>query len=591
MLHFRLSIPFLHALFAALLSISTLLFSGHTRADELLSVEIQGASESQQQNIIAHLGTPPQAPGQINSYIAKARERALTAMVALGYNNADISAEVLREQNPIQLIIKVRAGPPTHISVMDIHASGDAEHDPKFQSFIDEINTHQGAVLNHGQYESWKSQIQNYARSNGYLTGKWQHHELLIDAARQQAEVHLRYDAGLRHRLGEVQYLGSDVAPELLARLSPLVPGEYYQSSHLSALESSLRRSGYFADVLVTPNLDHIEQQRVPVKVALRDAPSHSFKVGLGYVTDTGTRAQFNWRTPRVNRWGHSQETTVRYSAVNPYVNFLYQIPGENPLTQTYQLMLGLEQNDYGDLSSTLRHAAVISQSTKHKWVWAAQTRWLDESWRLDGLDFQASYLLPGLTLSRTKRHGPIRDPEEGFMQTYQVEATDKALGSDGRLVRFTGFWKWLSRFGDHRLVLKGQAGVNITGIDSVEDLAPSLRFFAGGDQSIRGFDYNSLGPTAEVQTSEGLQTKVVGGKMLAVGSVEYQYYLTPDWRMAIFTDAGNAFNRHHFKPVQSVGTGLHWLSPVGAVRIELAYGLSEDNPPWRIHISMGAEL
>ncbi|MBN7818330.1 autotransporter assembly complex protein TamA [Bowmanella yangjiangensis] len=556
-----------------------------------MSLEIQGASDNQQKNILAHLGSLPQAPAQVNRFIAKARERSIAAMIALGYNNAEITTKVDHQAQPIKLIVSVKPGPATRINLMDIQVTGDAVNDDGFQRFIANLQTHQGSILNHGEYESWKTELQNYARSNGYLAGTWLHHEILVDSARQQAEVHLGYDAGVRHKLGEITFEGSDVAPALLARLSPLSTGEHYQSSHLSNLESALRRSGYFADVLVTPDLNAIDEQQVPVTVNLRDAPTHSFKVGLGYVTDTGPRAQFNWRTPRVNRWGHSQETTLRYSTVNPYANFLYQIPGQDPLTQTYQLMLGLEQNDYGDISSTQRHAAVISQSTKHKWVWAAQTRWLEEKWSLDGLDFQAGYLLPGLTLSRTKRHGPIRDPEEGFMQTYQIEATDKALGSDGRLLRMTGFWKWLSRFGEHRFVIKGQAGINITGLDSVEDLAPSLRFFAGGDQSIRGFDYNSLGPTAEVQTSEGLQTKVVGGKMLAVGSVEYQYYLTPNWRMAIFTDAGNAFNRHYFKPVQSVGAGIHWLSPVGAVRFELAYGISEDDPPWRIHISMGAEL
>ncbi|WP_146027210.1 autotransporter assembly complex protein TamA [Bowmanella denitrificans] len=560
-------------------------------AQALLEVKIEGADDQQQQNILAHLGPVPEASAQLNSYIAKARDKTQKALVALGYNNANINTKVQRELTPLRLLIQIESGPATHIRQMNIEVPGDASQDKDFQAFIQSMQTHKGQVLNHGRYEAWKSELQNYARSHGYLSGKWQQHELKVNSETQQADVYLAYDSGIRHKLGEVNFQGSDMTPELLSRLSPLTSGEYYQSSHLSALESALRRSGYFADVLVTPDLNAIEDYHVPVNVALTDAPGHSFKVGLGYVTDTGPRAQINWRTPRVNRYGHSQETTLRYSTVNPYASFLYQIPGDDPLTHSYQLKLGLEQNDFGDLSSTQKHAAVVSQSTAHKWIWAAQLRWLDEKWSLDGLDFQAGYLLPGLTLSRTRRQGPIRDPEEGFLQNYQIEATDKLLGSDGRLLRVSAFWKWLHRFGNHRLVLKGQAGINITGIDTVEDLAPSLRFFAGGDQSIRGFDYNSLGPTAEVQTSEGLQTKVVGGKMLAVGSAEYQYYLTPDWRMAIFTDAGNAFNRNNFNPVQSVGAGVHWLSPVGAVRLELAYGVSEDDPPWRVHISMGAEL
>ncbi|WP_197414276.1 autotransporter assembly complex protein TamA [Lacimicrobium alkaliphilum] len=567
-----------------------MLISTTAIGEEIMTLKIEGVTDAQRENIRAHLGAFPEQQSQLNRFLAKMPHRSEQALIALGYNNAGIDLQIEREVKPVQVTLMVTPGDPTLITELDLKVNIDNDKDEGFGDILQRIRNHKGKVLNHGRYESWKSEIHNYARNHGYLSGKWKETQLLIDKGQQKARIVLHYDAGARFRLGEIEFSGSSLSPELLARLSPLQEDEYYQISQLSKLESALRKSGYFGEVQVVPKINQSEDHRVPIQVNLSDASRHSFQVGLGYVTDTGPRAQFNWQTPRVNRHGHSQQTMLRYSTVNPYLNFLYQIPGEDPNNQHYQLRLGFEKNDFGDLTSTQQHAAVVRQDIKGRWIFSSQVRWLSEQWSLDGSDFDGNYLLPGISLSRTRRQGPVRDPSSGFLQSYQLEATDDALGSSGRLLRATAFWKWLDSWGNHRLVIRGQAGANITGIDSSEDLAPSLRFFAGGDQSIRGFAYNSLGPTITVDTDDDTDDqKVVGGKMLAVASVEYQYYLNDNWRIALFTDAGNAFNRGDFELKQSVGTGLHWLSPVGAIRLEVAYGIDEDNP--RFHISMGAEL
>lgn len=566
-----------------------MILPGFSQAEEVITLEIEGATDKQQQNILAHLGSLPSEPGQINRFLANAPKRSEQAMIALGYNNASIELQLNREISPVQATLLVTPGEPTLITALNLKIIGSGSEDKGFKEILQRIRSHRQHILNHGQYESWKSDIHNYARNHGYLDGEWVQHQLVVDKGQNQASITLHYDAGVRYRLGNIEFSGSSLSPEILERLSPLNEDDFYQISQLSKLESSLRKSGYFGEIRVIPQIAKAEDQRVPIQVKLSDASEHSFQVGVGYVTDTGARAQFNWQTPRVNRHGHSQQTTIRYSTVNPYLNFLYQIPGENPNNQHYQLRLGLEQNDFGDLTSTLQHGAVIRQDIKGSWIFRTQLRWLSEQWSLNSIDYNANYLLPGLALSRTRRQGPVRDPSSGFLQSYELEATDDALGSGGRLFRAIAFWKWLDSWGNHRLVLRGHLGANITGNDGVEDLAPSLRFFAGGDQSIRGFAYNSLGPTISVNTNEGPMDKVVGGKLLAIASAEYQYYLYDNWRVALFTDAGNAFNRGDFELKQSVGTGLHWLSPVGAIRLEVAYGIDEDNP--RFHISMGAEL
>ena len=118
------------------------------------------------------------------------------------------------------------------------------------------------------------------------------------------------------------------------------------------------------------------------------------------------------------------------------------------------------------------------------------------------------------------------------------------------------------------------------------------MNFFAGGNQSIRGFSYQSIGNELDVLRADGKKkTLVVGGDRLAIASVEYQYYFTNSWRGALFVDGGDAFDDGEFDLNYGAGFGVHYITPVGAVRIEFANSLSDDNPDWQLHLTVGAEF
>lgn len=148
--------------------------------------------------------------------------------------------------------------------------------------------------------------------------------------------------------------------------------------------------------------------------------------------------------------------------------------------------------------------------------------------------------------------------------------------------------------FKKHRFVTRLDLGINIASDSDLAKIPPSLRYFAGGDSSIRGYSYQELGPYLDTKTGDDVLREVVGGRYLAVGSIEYQYYITPTWRIAAFVDAGNAYDKGQFKPVIAVGPGLHWLSPVGPIKLDVGFGLNKtdtQNRQWRIHLTMGSVL
>jgi translocation and assembly module TamA len=138
------------------------------------------------------------------------------------------------------------------------------------------------------------------------------------------------------------------------------------------------------------------------------------------------------------------------------------------------------------------------------------------------------------------------------------------------------------------RIILRGEVGM--TTIPSFlegefDQLPPSIRFFAGGDHSVRGYDYKSLGP-------KNVEGDVIGGKNLLAGSVEYEHRLFDKWGVAAFYDVGNAFDGVSAPLKHGAGVGVRWLSPVGAVRIDVAVALSEeDSYPLRLHITVGPDF
>ncbi|MEO8742502.1 MAG: BamA/TamA family outer membrane protein, partial [Lysobacteraceae bacterium] len=155
------------------------------------------------------------------------------------------------------------------------------------------------------------------------------------------------------------------------------------------------------------------------------------------------------------------------------------------------------------------------------------------------------------------------------------------AIGSDVSFVQARVQASFVRSFGHrNRLLLRGEIGRTFTG--NFDQLPPSLRFFAGGDRSVRGYGYQEIGPR--------VNGKNIGGRNLAVFSIEGEHRITQTWGAAAFVDAGDAFNASPHAHV-GIGVGLRWRSPVGPVRIDIAHGLNDPQSPLRLHLNIGPDL
>jgi len=244
-------------------------------------------------------------------------------------------------------------------------------------------------------------------------------------------------------------------------------------------------------------------------------------------------------------------------------------------------------------MDSRQQEGGVLRELRSGEWLQSYSVRVLDESWTVKNIQHEEFYTLPGIAMSRRDRGGSLVDPASGFSQFYKLEFGSEHLGSDVDLVRATANFSYIATpWPEHRLLARAALGaVFVSGADNIS-LAPSLGFFAGGSQSIRGYGYQSIGEEIEFTRDDGTrQTLTVAGDRLLTTTLEYQYYFTPQWRGALFVDAGDAFESGDFDAKFGPGFGVHYISPVGAVRIELANGVSENSGGWRLHVNIGAEF
>jgi len=181
--------------------------------------------------------------------------------------------------------------------------------------------------------------------------------------------------------------------------------------------------------------------------------------------------------------------------------------------------------------------------------------------------------LLPSLNWSKVKSDDPL-SPNRGYQLNIYLRGASKALISNTNFIQSLIQGKTiLPTSYMNRFILKGQLGYTL--ISDVNQLPLSLQFYTGGAQTVRGYPFQKIGP----------------GRTLIMGSIEFQQRIKGNLYGALFMDAGNVSNGLINNLKKSVGVGLVWRSPIGALEVTLAEALDEPSHPKMLQFSMGPEL
>ena len=505
------------------------------------------------------------------------------ASQALGYYQTQIVLRISEGDEPV-LHVDVERGDPVRLRTVNIQVKGEAAELPAF-TVADDKRLQVGARLDHSAYDDVKSMLQNQALRFGFFAAQFTQSEILIDPQIGTADINLVFDSGPRYRLGEVHFSEqAKIDPELLQRLLPFTPGTPYSSALVARLSQNLQSTGYFQQVRVDAVGTADGPLDIPVEVSLEAIKPRTLSVGLGFSTDVGPRGRFGWERHRVNSHGHKLGFDSEISQPRQNISAWYQVPLAAPLTDYVRFSSGYQREELVDADSRLVNLAVQWHARlPSEWLRVISLRWEQEDYDFGSgsKDGRSSFLMPGIGYSVLRSDSPL-DPSQGYRLQWDVRGAKQGILADADVLHVTALARGLLTFADnHRLL--GRAQIGAIGTNNYSKVPPSLRFFAGGDQSVRGYDYQTLSPRDAQGNREG-------GRYMFAGSLEYQYSIAERWRVATFVDQGNAFNSLTDTMNTGVGFGLRWVSPVGPLRLDLAHALHEDKG-WRIHFSMGPEL
>lgn len=354
----------------------------------------------------------------------------------------------------------------------------------------------------------------------------------------------------------------------------------------------------------ITPE-EVLASKKVPLYVFVSANKPRDAQVGIGYGTDTGVRATAKIDYNLLNRKGYQAGFETEVSRITKNASVYASRPWKHPLNDKLDARLTYEEEviDQGegnfDLSTrTVKAALTRNIRREDSWNRSYSLRYrLDEletgvdDAQLDNLPIRFTSstpkqqaLLLGYGISKTDVDSAT-NPTRGIRQYYSIEAgADKALSDTNLAIARAGVSGIYSFGSDDKHQVLGSVNTGYIWADDFYEVPYKLRFFAGGDQSIRGYDYESLSPL-----DKGYLT---GGQILAVGSAEYNYEFKPGFRGAVFTDIGNAYDKDFDTDTKvGVGVGIRWASPVGVVRVDVAAGVTEEDIPIRLHLFIGSPL
>lgn len=506
------------------------------------------------------------------------------ALEPFGYYEPAIESALELGEPCWRATLAIDPGEPVRYRDIRLLIEGAASADPAFADLQNAATLAPGRRLRHADYERLKRALQVRAADRGYVEARFLESRLDVWPEQEAADVALHFDSGPRYRVGEIRAEQSFLDPDIVNGYLDLEPGKPFASSDLARAQRDLADSAYFSRVEVLADVDNAADGAIPILISLQPGTRIEYTVGVGASTDTGPRFRAGFRNNRLNTRGHRIITDLGASPVLQGLTAEYRIPLGDPRREWFSITGALSNEDTDTFDNE-------SQRLGLRWTKAMTDTWLrtlsldvsNESFNVGEEVDTSRLVLPGIAFDRKVADRDVF-PSRGHRLGAELRGTDKALGSTTSFAQTTLWARWIRSFGSgNRVLARLNAGASVT--REFEELPPSVRFFAGGDESVRGYDYNSLGPTDE-------DGNVIGGSNLLVASVEYERHLRGNFYGALFVDAGNAFDDTDFEPEVGAGIGIKWRSPLGPIRLYLGYPVTaDDDQNVRIHLRLGADL
>lgn len=558
-----------------------------------VDVEVEGLEGEYLDNVLFYLDIEKRKDDEnfnvawLKRLHAQAPEQIRTALEPFGYYNPDINASLTEKDGKWLATYEVDLGSPVTLSSVDVSLTGPGADEPVIQQAVTSFPLKVGDRLDHKLYEEGRSAIIDAATGYGYVKIKPEKAQVRVDIENNQAQIELTLDTDARYYFGDVRMHQDFLADDLVEDFITIEPGAPYLNEDLLRFQQGFTASGYASSAKIEPSFEEAVDDHVPLDVTLVPSKRHRIVLGGGWDTDQGPRISGRWTNRRVNRYGHHSEVLFKFGTTQRELKGSYYIPVLNKLTDRFATSAKYE---YEETASTERNTtegelAFVRRNLEDTYLVKLFLQFFHETYKAGLQPETTSNLLP--IAGGTLRFSYLEEslfPRHGHNLYGDLRGATSAILSDTSFLRLLLRGEYFYPLGSKgRLNLRSELGTSL-----VEDflLYPvSLRFFAGGASSVRGFGYKDLGP----KDSAG---NVVGGKHLVTASVEYDYRFLEKWAAALFVDAGNAFDDFEDLRVGS-GFGIRWLAPFGSLRVDAAWPVDEpfELGDVQIYIGFGAVL
>lgn len=512
---------------------------------------------------------------------AQTGHRIRVLMETQGYFSARIEASLKAESGGLAAAFRVTPGAPTRVARVSIRFTGAiraAREGLTPARLRADWSLRPGAVFRAAQWEDAKRAVLTRLLTEGYPAAKLGESEARVDPAHASADLSLLVDSGPRFYFGGLVIKGLSRYPaRVIADVNPIKPGEPYSQEALLKLRSRVERSGYFSSVGVFVNPDPAQAAAVPVTIKVVERQRKRVAIGAGYSTDTRERGKIEYDD--LNLFGRAWrfKTGVEADRFSSTVTAGVALPmhpngDQDSVNATYA-----RRSLSGELTRAGR-LAFTRERKETRWDRAITTEYQDERSAVLGAPSTRDRAL-SLNVSWSWQHvDNLFFPTRGYFLNAQLGGASSHLLSDRSFVRVYTRALAYTPLGARDVVLwRFESGL-VNAADR-HGIPSEFLFRAGGDRSIRGYAYQSIG------TPEG--DAIVGGRYLLVASSEFDHWFTRRWGGAVFYDTGDATDSlTDVKFFPGYGAGVRYRSPVGAVQLDLAYGQRVGRV--RLHFAVG---
>lgn len=554
-----------------------------------IDLRIEGLPDELADNVRARLSIADIADAQRLSQrrVERAHERAneeiASALQPYGYYSPTVDKTLSGEAPNWQASYRIDPGAPTQLERWEVSIEGEGKDRAALSDIVQRLRSRPAQRLLHSDYASAKRQLEDAAYRAGFLDAQYRTAQLQVDPELRTATALLVLDSGPLYRFGEVSLdIEDDFIDEALIRRYVVIrPGTAFDPQALIRQQFVLGDLDYFANVDIVPHHDQADaERRVPLQIRLTPRKRSRWNFGVGYGTDTGARAtvanQWRW----VNRSGHKIFSDLRFSEVKNTLSGEYRIPQGQQAGEHLSFNAGAETEELASGDSEKYLLGVSLNRDIGAWQRRYYLEYTHEISDFGETLATADLFTPGISLTRAELDDTIW-ARRGWYLFVDLHGAERTLLSTSSFVQTRMLGRGaLPLPAGGRLLGRAELGLSL--VDDFDELPASQRFFAGGDQSVRGYAYQSLAPRDE-------NDEVVGGRYLQAFSLESEFPVWKAFGAALFVDAGGASDEPSPDLSVGVGAGLRYRAPFGSVQVDLAHPLESSGV--RLHLGVRVGL